>query len=117
MVTYWSSLSFFREFFFTTKGTKFTKSFYRHSLKAFLCALCGLFTYLVIPRNRDSRHAPTGFYGLGIPLNDKPGIVQICFIVNQRFLVFVLVDIGAGTFGNCLSGGCIPLHGGAQPGI
>ena len=79
---------FFSRTFFTTKGTKFTKSFYRRSLKVFLCtlrALCGLSTYLVIPRNRNSRRAPTGFYGLGVPLNNKPGIVQIFFIINQRF--------------------------------
>ena len=36
------------------------------------------------PRNQDFRHAPTGSYGSSFSLNNKPGIVQILFIINQR---------------------------------
>ncbi len=63
------------------------------------------------PRNQESRHAPTGLYGLGFPLNDKPGIVQILFIINQRFCGIMLVDAGAGIFRNGLTGSRIPFHG------
>ena len=52
-----------------------------------------------------------------LPLNNKPGVVQIFLVVDQRFSSIEIDHAGSGTFGNGLPGSRIPLHGGTQAGV
>ncbi len=77
-------MSFSRNFFNHEEHEEHKEKYLKDEINA-LCDLRGLFTCLIILPIRNSRYAPTGLYGSGLSLNDKPGIVQIRFIIDQRF--------------------------------